>query len=336
MREIFNGLFGNERLKKSVGEAIANGTSSHAYIFEGPHNSGKETAAVLASAALACRNRKNGDYPLPCRVCPVCNRIFKGISPDVQIVSKEDKTSIGVDKIRVIKSDLYVTPNDSDEKTYIIKDADLMTHQAQNALLISLEEPPPFVTFFLLTENSEALLETVRSRAVTFRMEIFSQNRLAEYLSSLPEYRSKSEEDIMQVAKKANGSLGEAKRIISESQTNDGSLSFKMRNFAFMLALGKTSEALVFAARESSGGSEKAKNILASVCSTISDMIKEKKAPGSLDETAFSNDEKNSVKSLSLVRLVSVFDYVTEATDSLQSNVSPKTVFYDLIFKCRK
>ena len=65
-------------------------------------------------------------------------------------------------------------------------------------------------------------------------------------------------------------------------------------------------------------------------------MIKEKKAPGSLDETAFSNDEKNSVKSLSLVRLVSVFDYVTEATDSLQSNVSPKTVFYDLIFKCRK
>ncbi|MBR3423385.1 MAG: DNA polymerase III subunit delta, partial [Clostridia bacterium] len=139
MREIFKQLFGNERLKAALGESIANGTASHAYIIDGPKGTGKHTVATLAAAALSCENRSDVRFPLPCGVCPVCVRILKGISADVITVSKEDKASIGVGRIRSIREDLYVTPNDSDKKIYIIEDADLMTPQAQNALLIFLE-----------------------------------------------------------------------------------------------------------------------------------------------------------------------------------------------------
>ena len=71
MREIFNQLFGNERLKKTLGEAIENGKASHAYILDGPKGSGKHTTATLAAAALACENRTDGRYPLPCGVLRV-------------------------------------------------------------------------------------------------------------------------------------------------------------------------------------------------------------------------------------------------------------------------
>ena len=144
MRNIFPLLSGNEKLKALLGAHIAEGKLSHAYIFEGDDGSGKMTCALSAAASLACEKRNDALSPLPCGKCASCRKIFGLFSPDVHIVSPKEKKSIGVDAIRDITSSLYISPNENDYCVYIIDDAHLMTAQAQNALLKSLEEPPPF------------------------------------------------------------------------------------------------------------------------------------------------------------------------------------------------
>ena len=339
MREIFKPLFGNERLKKALGEAIETGTASHAYILDGPKGSGKHTAATLAAAALACEHRTNASYPLPCGVCPVCGRILKGISADVITVSKEDKASIGVGKIRAIKEDLYVTPNDSDKKVYVIEEADLMTAQAQNALLISLEEPPPFVTFFLLTENPEALLDTVKSRAVTLRMELFSPEKIREFLSGVSPAGKPGvdhNERLTRAIEGSNGSPGEAKRIYTERGSKEEVFTESTKQLAVLLVKGKTSEALELVNPFVSDGFETAKKIMTAVISSVAGMIRLKKVPESKTGTTLTAEEKEALRSVSLKRLVGIFDLTTEALSLISSNVTPKTAIYDLIFKCRK
>ena len=339
MREIFKQLFGNERIKSTLGESIERGTASHAYIIEGPKGSGKHTLATLAAAALSCENRSDAGFALPCGVCPVCGRILKGISADVITVSKEDKASIGIGKIRSIREDLYVTPNDSDNKVYVIEEADLMTPQAQNGLLISLEEPPAFVTFFLLTENSEALLETVKSRSVTLRMELFSPEKIKEFLVghsssaiSGPGYN----ERLIRAGDLSNGSPGEAKRIFLERENNENDVVENSRSLAAHLISGKTSDALESVAPFLSGGIETSRKMLTAVSSYVAAMIRYKKAPATVNSNLLTSEEKETLRSVSLKRMISVFDMTVEALELVSSNVTPKTAVYDLIFKCRK
>ena len=180
----FEKIVGNHALKDRLTSDIESNSLSHAYIIEGPHGSGRHTIALTSVAAIACKNRGQSDT-VPCGQCANCRKILSEQSPDVSLISlEEDKASIGIEAIRKIKEDLYVAPNDIDLKVYIIDDADKLTHQAQNALLLSLEEPPSYVLFFLICENSSLLLETVKSRAPTLRTERVSHEELRNYLLS--------------------------------------------------------------------------------------------------------------------------------------------------------
>ena len=335
MREIFKGLFGNERLKEHLGGAIACGAASHAYIFEGPAGTGKRTLAKLAAAALSCENRSDPSYPLPCGVCPVCKRILKGISSDVFTVSKEDKATIGVGRIREIRENLYVTPNDSDRKIYVIEEADKMTTQAQNALLISLEEPPRFVTFFLLTENASKLLDTVRSRAVTLRMEVFGEDGIKKYLSSLPEAEraaKRSPDKYDAAVRLSHGSPGVARDILLGAGKKDREAEERADRFAQMLIAGDVSSALSFAGREIAGGIEKTAAFLTAVAGSVRNMMAAKAAPAFRD----GGDNGGLTAVTSGRRIMFVYDRVTEALSAVSSNASPKLTVYDLIFDCKK
>lgn len=95
----------------------------------------------------------------------------------------------------ISRSSLYISPNENDYCVYIIDDAHLMTAQAQNALLKSLEEPPPFAIFFLLCIDSKALLDTIRSRSPVIRMDRFSKERIAKFLLERSEGRALFEKD---------------------------------------------------------------------------------------------------------------------------------------------
>ena len=212
-------IVGNDDLRHSLSRDILSGTLSHAYIIEGAQGSGRRTLALNVAAAMACiEGNKGSSGSVPCYECIHCKKILERKSPDVIFVGSDGKASVGVDAIRFIKEDVHVIPNDLEHKFYIIEDADKMTSQAQNALLLTLEEPPSFVHFFLISENSGALLETIRSRAPILRTQLLSDKCIDEYVS-LNDRRAlmmkeASPEEYTELIRAANGTIGSALALL--------------------------------------------------------------------------------------------------------------------------
>lgn len=182
-RGVLDAVWGNDALKRRLEGALRSRELPHALIIEGPRGSGKHTIATHLSAALHCTGNNRDSGAIPCLTCRECRRILEGKSPDlIRVGREEDKATIGVDTARFLREDVRIVPNDSDRKIYIIEDADTMTPQAQNAFLLTLEEPPAYVHFFLLCVEAERFLETIRSRAPVLRTEPLTREQIAEYL----------------------------------------------------------------------------------------------------------------------------------------------------------
>ena len=226
----FSNIVGNRALTHRLSKDISENMLSHAYILEGPRGSGRHTVALNVAAAIECeRRQQESDLPdlfgevasgeIPCGNCPACEKILSGKSPDVITMGLEDdKQSIGVETVRQLKNDMYTAPNDLSVKVYIIEDADTMTVQAQNAFLLSLEEPPAYVLFFLLCENSAKLLETVRSRAPTLRTERLESEQVEEFLLRTDKrakaLKEESPEDWKALVFVSSGSIGYALELL--------------------------------------------------------------------------------------------------------------------------
>lgn len=182
MREVFGAIVGNRELRNRLANDILSDSLPHACILEGPTGTGKHTVVRMIAAALACEQKKNERLPLPCLSCPSCKKVLEGKSPDLITVGCDGKATIGVDTVRFLREDVRVVPNDGEHKVYLVEDADKMTPQAQNALLLTLEEPPRYVHFFLLCKNAGLLLETIRSRAPILRTEPIETREIDRYL----------------------------------------------------------------------------------------------------------------------------------------------------------
>ncbi|MBQ7383692.1 MAG: hypothetical protein IJV72_02760 [Clostridia bacterium] len=175
-------IIANQSLRERLCSDILNGSLAHAYIIEGVKGSGKHSLARFSAAALSCEKKNDVNLPFPCSECPSCRKILRGLSPDVITVGCDGKATMGVDSVRFLREDVYVVPNELEYKVYIIEDADRMTVQAQNAFLLTLEEPPSYAVFFLLCENAGVLLETIRSRAPILRTEPIARELIDEYI----------------------------------------------------------------------------------------------------------------------------------------------------------
>ncbi len=256
MRNYFTEIPGNDTLRRRIGEEIERGALSHAYIIEGTKGYGKGRLALEMAMALACEHRTDNGFPLPCGTCRHCRKIKEGLCPDIiRIRRPEDKATMGVETVREIREGLAVVPNDLDFKIYVIEDAHTMTTQAQNALLLSLEEPPAFVRFFLLAEDAGALLETVRSRAPIYRMLPLSRDALHAHLqkqSTAAALARENPDEYAALLTMAAGSAGRAEALL-EPRTRAPLL--KRRRFAedvvTALATGKSAGelTLLFAER---------------------------------------------------------------------------------------
>lgn len=211
-------IIGNLALRERLCRDILSASLSHAYILEGANGSGRHTIALSSAAALACEKKGDPDAPLPCGVCPACKKIFERKSPDVTFIGTDGKASLGVDAARFLREDVRVLPNDLEDKIYIIEDADKMTVQAQNALLLTLEEPPSFAHFFLLCTNAGALLETIRSRAPILRTEPVRDAELDAYITShdkrAAQMKLSSPAEYTELIKCASGGIGRALSLL--------------------------------------------------------------------------------------------------------------------------
>ena len=339
MKDIFQGLIANTAVKEHIGFDIAKGRASHAYIIEGPAGSGKHTIARMIASALSCLNSDNDAYPLPCGVCDNCRKIRDNNSGDVVYVNKEDKASIGVDAVRSIREGLYVMPNDSDYRTYIIEEADKMTPAAQNAFLLSLEEPPSFVVFLLLTEDRQKLLETIRSRAQIVRTESIKRDDMREYLLSTAVGKTlslRSPDEIDRIISMSGGVIGKALMLMSDNE--ESSAYKRAREIAESLVShickGKKADALRGILEAKITSAAEAKEILILAANSVRDMIAVKK--NSADELLFyvtADEALVASADAPMKKLMLLNDEIYASVLKIEANVSHKNVISELIMK---
>ena len=173
-------FIGQSKIINAINSQVASDKVSHAFLFCGNSGMGKRTLASLFASALLCEASHSNVYGA-CGQCVTCKMLSGGAAPDIRIVSPSKKT-ISVDDIRDVVDWVSVRPMYSSKKVYIIEDADQMTTQAQNALLKTLEEPPPYVVAIMTAAAPQSLLETVRSRCVIHKFVRYTDDEVAEIL----------------------------------------------------------------------------------------------------------------------------------------------------------
>ena len=180
-------------LKEQLLRPAKTGRTVHAQILSGPEGTGRHTAAKFIAQSLNC----TGEGKRPCGVCPSCLRFQNGDYTDL-ITVNPDGTQIKVEQIRDVIERLAIHA-ETGYKCVIIYPADRMNESAQNAFLKTLEEAPERVVFFLITDKPSSLLPTIRSRCVTIRFSVLSENEVLEVLT---EKLARRDADIMAAFKK--------------------------------------------------------------------------------------------------------------------------------------
>lgn len=212
--EGFRNIIGHANVIGFLKKSIEMDKVSHAYLINGPEGAGKKLVAKAFAAALQC---EAGGTDM-CGECHSCKQAMSDNQPDIKTLVREKLSSIGVNEIREqINNDVAVKPYSSKYKVYIIEDAQLMTEQAQNALLKTIEEPAGYAVFLLLTTNKEALLQTIRSRCVTLNLRPVNSRLIKEYL--LEKYDI-SEYDANVCAAFAQGNVGKAEKLAGSDKFN--------------------------------------------------------------------------------------------------------------------
>ena len=161
---LYSQVAGQEEIKRSLINSINKNQVSHCYLFEGPEGMGKHELAYIFAQSLFCLDF----HDEPCNQCKNCIKVISFNHPDLHIINGEGK-GIKREDIDVLIESIYRKPYEADIKVYIIKDAHLMTPQAANTFLKTLEEPPEDAVIILLTVNSNLLLPTIVSRCQEFK-----------------------------------------------------------------------------------------------------------------------------------------------------------------------
>ena len=186
----FKDVVGHKDILKDISSAVESNRVSHADILNGERGSGKKMLANLFAMTLLCETGDNE----PCGKCHSCKQAESGNHPDIIRVTHEKPNSISVDDIRTqVNNTVDIKPYQGPYKVYIIPQADMMTPQAQNAILKTIEEPPSYAVFLLLTENAETLLPTINSRCVMLKLRNIKDTLIKKYLMEnleIPDYKA--------------------------------------------------------------------------------------------------------------------------------------------------
>lgn len=211
--QIFEQLAGQEFVAATLEKSIETGRIAHAYLFSGPRGCGKTSTARILAKALNC---ESGPTPHPCGTCDSCRSITAGSSLDVIEIDGASNTS--VDNIRQIKDEVLFPPNSSRYKIYIIDEVHMLSTSAFNALLKTIEEPPPYVVFMFATTEPQKVPATIKSRCQQFTFRLVSPETVKNLLAAAAEDLSVTaeEEALLWIARESGGSIRDAYTLFDQ------------------------------------------------------------------------------------------------------------------------
>ncbi len=209
----FDEVVGQEHVGQAIQNAIRAGRVAHAYLFTGARGVGKTSTARIFAKALNCPNVKDG---IPCNQCEVCQAI--GAGNDVDVLEIDGASNRGIDDIRQLRANVGVRSMRSPNKVYIIDEVHMLTKEAFNALLKTLEEPPPNVKFVFCTTEPNKVPDTILSRCQRFDFGTIDQISIAGRLRQIAEAEGKvvDEDAIELVARRANGSMRDSQSLFDQ------------------------------------------------------------------------------------------------------------------------
>ncbi len=211
--QTFSELAGQDFVSITLKASIESGRIAHAYLFSGPRGCGKTSTARILAKSLNC---ERGPTAEPCGVCNSCQAITRGASLDVIEIDGASNTS--VDNVRQIKDEVLFPPNFSKYKIYIIDEVHMLSNSAFNALLKTIEEPPPYIIFIFATTELHKVPATIRSRCQQFVFRLIPLAIIKERLVSAAQDLGIIADDdaLMWIAREATGSLRDAYTLFDQ------------------------------------------------------------------------------------------------------------------------
>src|ERR1700746_260364 len=217
--QTFKDLVGQEHVTGTLANAIKNDRVAHAYIFSGARGVGKTTAARILAKALNC---VHGPTPDPCGECDSCKEIAAGSSLDV--IEIDAASNRGIDQIRELRDMVRYAPAAARSKVVILDETHMLTDEASNALLKTLEEPPDRVIFVMATTEPENLEDTIRSRSQHFHFRALTFNEIAERIKYIAKEENLEIADgaVAVIARMAEGSMRDALSLLEQARAYCG------------------------------------------------------------------------------------------------------------------
>lgn len=195
--------------RESLKKIIDSKNIPHALLFSGPKGTGKTSTARILAKVINCESKNP-----PCDTCDQCLSIIKGSNLDV--IELDAASNRGIDDVRALKESIKLSPTKANKKIYIIDEAHMMTTEAFNALLKTLEEPPAHVVFILATTNPEKIIDTIHSRCVTVHFTKATNEEIARSLERVitGENIKIEKRQVEEIAKRSNGSFRDAVKML--------------------------------------------------------------------------------------------------------------------------
>ena len=223
--QLFSEVIGQENLIKTIQNSLSSGRIPHAFLFSGVRGVGKTTTARIIAKSLNCRNPEGLE---PCNKCSSCIEITNGYSLDV--IEIDGASNRGIDNIRELKDTVLYMPLSGKYKVYIIDEVHMLTNEASNALLKTLEEPPSHAVFILATTEAHKVIPTIKSRCQHFVFKKISSKSIVDQLKKIAsdEKIKYTEDGLFLIADSADGSMRDAESVFDQiSIYSDGDITEK-------------------------------------------------------------------------------------------------------------
>ena len=240
----FKDVVGQSHVVTTLQNAIAAGKIHHAYLFSGPRGVGKTTIARILAKTINCADPyaetefSKSDKPEPCNQCTNCEEISNGNSLDV--IEMDAASNRGIDEIRELKENVILAPASCKYKVYIIDEAHMLTPEASNALLKTLEEPPKHVIFILATTERHKILPTILSRCQNFDFRYLTYSQLIERLKEIcaVEGHTVDDDGLSLIAQQSEGCLRDAENILEQLVASSSGEEVKAEDVSRLLGFG--------------------------------------------------------------------------------------------------